>query len=83
MKKLTERKIKSVQKYTFEIVHYEDGYSVMNRTNEGFSVLELLGVSSMLTNQIIKVTEDAVKPTDEININSTNSPFIHKKIKQQ
>lgn len=72
------RKIKSVQKYIFEIIHYDDGYSVLNRTNEGFSVIEMLGVASIINNNLMEVFKSAITPTDEVNINSTNSPLIHK-----
>ena len=71
------RKVKSVQKYTFEIIHYEDGFSVMNRTNDGFSVIEMLGISSIINNNLMQVFESAFKPTDEVNRNSNNSPLIH------
>jgi hypothetical protein len=76
--KKEERKVKSIQKYTFEIIHYEDGYSTMNRNNDGFSVIELLGVVSIVQNNLMGLFERAVKPNDEVNINSTNSPLIHK-----
>lgn len=71
------RKVKSVQKYTFEIIHYEDGHSVMNRTNDGFSVMEMLGIASIINNNLMEVFESAIKPTSEVNRNSTNSPLVH------
>lgn len=73
-----ERKVKSVQKYTFEIIHYEDGYSVMNRTNEGFSVIEMIGISEIIKHNLMGVLKGAVKDTNEKNIKSSGSPVIHK-----
>lgn len=73
-----ERKVKSVQKYTFEIIHYEDGYSVMNRSNEGFSVIEMLGISEIIKENLMSILKGAVKDTDDQNITSCDSPIIHK-----
>lgn len=77
-KEKQERKVKSVQRYTFEITHYEDGYSSMNRHNDGFSVIEMLGIANIITQNLMYVFEGAIKKTNEENINSTNSPLIHK-----
>ena len=74
---MSERKVKSIQKYTFEVIHYEDGHSTMNRSNDGFSVMEMLGVVSIVQNNLMNVFEQALKPNDEVNVNSTNSPLIH------
>ena len=73
-----ERKVKSVQKYTFEIIHYEDGHSVMNRTNEGFSVIEMIGISEIIKDNLMGILKGAVKDTNEKNIKSSGSPVIHK-----
>ncbi len=75
--KKTERKVKSIQKYTFEVIHYEDGYSTMSRNNDGFSVVELLGVVSIVQNNLLGLFESAIKPADETKVKSTNSPLIH------
>lgn len=77
-KKIQEKKIESVQRYTFEIIHYDDGTSTMNRENDGFSVLEMFGITQMLNNDLIGCFKDNFKPVDEINRTSKNSPFIHK-----
>lgn len=79
MEKQKARKVKSVQKYTFEIIHYEDDYSIMKRTNKGFSVVELLGIISIVQSDLMELMKQAVRLTDEINLFSTDSPIIHKK----
>lgn len=72
-----ERKVKSVQKYTFEIVHYEDGYSVINRTNEGFPVVEMLGICEIVKHNMMEILKSVIREPDEENIQSSNSPTIH------
>lgn len=72
-----ESKVKLIQRYTFEIIHYEDGHSVINRKNENFSVIEMIGISEIIKENVIGVFKGAIKPADEVNIQSTNSPIIH------
>lgn len=72
------KKVISTQKYTFEIVHYDDGTSVMNRANKGFSVIELLGAASIISNNLMGIFKDAIKKPDKVNIKSKNSPISHK-----
>ncbi len=74
---MEERKVKSVQRYTFEIAHYEDGYSVMTRLNEGFSAIEMLGITELIKENVIALLKDVMKDTDEVNVKSTDSPIIH------
>jgi hypothetical protein len=71
------RKVKSIQRYTFEIVHYEDGKSTMTRRNENFSVLELMGIASMIQGNLMKTFETVITPCEEKNLTSVNSPLIH------
>ena len=71
------RKVKSTQRYTFEVIRYEDGGAVMSRHNDGFSVMELLGMTSVINNHIHDVFKDALGPVDKVNISSVNSPLIH------
>lgn len=73
-----ERKVKRTQKYTFEIIHYEDGYSVMNRTNQGFSVIEMLGICEIIKSNMLEILKAVVEDADEKNIQSSDSPVIHK-----
>lgn len=73
-----EKKVKNVQKYSFEVIHYEDGSSVINRTNDGFSVIEMIGISEIIKEKCMGVFKTAIKKPDEQNLKSTNSPLIHK-----
>lgn len=47
-----ERKIVIQKKYTVTVTDYDDGKSVMERDNDGFSVIELLGLSNLLNREI-------------------------------
>lgn len=73
-----KREIQSIQRYTFEIIHYSDGHSVMNRLNEGFSVVEMLGITEMIKQNLMEVLKGALTEVDETNVNAVNSPLIHK-----
>lgn len=73
-----KREIKSSQKYEFEIVHYKDGSSAMRRQNTGFSAIEMLGITAMLQHDLMVVLRSGIRPVDDVKINSTDSPFIHK-----
>ena len=73
-----EKKIISHKKYTIEVISYEDGTTTMNRTNDGFSIVELLGITTMVQQHMLKVMEEHKNPNpDKINIQSKNSPLCH------
>jgi hypothetical protein len=76
----TEKKtIQSRQKYTIEVIHYTDGSSHLNRFNNGFSVIEMIGLLSVALKNLHDVYEGAFMPkVDTINRKSKNSPIIHK-----
>lgn len=76
--KKESRKVKSIQKYTFEITHYEDGQSTIKRMNQGFSVVELIGITAMVNRDLIDLFKDVVKPANKIIRKSRNSPLIHR-----
>ena len=59
---LSKRVIKSSQTYTFTIEKYEDGCRAMIRHNDGFTALELLGICSMISREIIDQQEGRIKP---------------------
>ena len=52
-----------VVKEVIEIIDYSDGSSVMNRTNDGFCALELLGLLSKTQKDVIEQMEGLIKPT--------------------
>ena len=58
----SKRIVKSKQSYTFTIEKYTDGASTMTRHNDGFTALELLGICSMITREVIDQQEGRIKP---------------------
>ena len=52
----------SKQIYTIEIETYDDGSSTMSRTNEGFTLLELLGLCNFIALEIMKQQADEIEP---------------------
>jgi len=56
---------KSVRKqtWTIEIEHYDDGSTTMRRTNDGFTAIELVGLSHIVSSDIIDQIAGKVKPT--------------------
>ena len=59
---LSKRIVKSKRSYTFVIEEYTDGCKVMIRHNDGFTSLELLGICSMITKEVIDQQEGIIKP---------------------
>ena len=74
-----EKKEVSKKIYTFEIVHYDDGSSVMNRFNDGFSVMEILGITSLVNGDMRQLIKDNFIVPKKVNRVSKNSKFIDKK----
>ena len=72
-----ERKVRSVKKYTFELINYNDGTCDMNRENNGFSMIELLGILTLVKDHLLNLITSNLKPVDEINLKSSNCPLIH------
>lgn len=72
------KEVKSSQKYTFDLIHNTDGSSEMRRSNKGFSVIEIIGITALVQNDMMKLLRENVKPIDKITRTSTDSPIIHK-----
>lgn len=49
------------KKYSIEIIETDKGYS-MNRTAEGFTALELMGVLAFVQSEIIEQMKGNIKP---------------------
>lgn len=52
-----------IKKYLIEIIESDKGYS-MDRTMEGFTALELLGVLEFIQLEIIEQMKGQIKPTE-------------------
>lgn len=59
---MKKKKIIAVKKYTVEVNVLEGGRFTMNRTNEGFEVMELLGVLEHTKNDILQQIAGGIKP---------------------
>ena len=72
-KKLTHR-----QFYTIEVLHYDNGESIMNRENDGFSVFELLGITEMVQRDLMALLREEIGlKMSEVNRVGSNSPIHH------
>lgn len=72
------KKIIQHRKYMVEVIDYDDGEIVINRTNDGFAIIELLGLLSMIQNDLFILLKGVIKvPEENIHRTSTNSPVIH------
>ena len=74
-----EKKEVSKKIYTFEIVHYDDNSVVMNRFNDGFSVLEIMGITSLVNADMRELIKENLTVPKKVNRVSKNSKFIYKK----
>jgi hypothetical protein len=72
-KKVVKRKT-----YRIEVEYYEDGSSMMTRENQGFSVLEMLGITAMLQQHLHQIMRDFAPNVDNLAIRSFDSPITHK-----
>lgn len=61
LSKEREKETTSIQKYTIQISHYADGTSQMHRENNGFSVIELMGILEIVKENLLEVVS---KPAD-------------------
>lgn len=74
---MSKKKEISRQTYLFEVIHYDDGTSTLNRNNKGFSVLELMGIDSLVQSDMHHIFKENVK-VKEVMRHSADSPLIHK-----
>lgn len=65
-KKMAVKKSKT-QTYKIEVITEESGRLIINRTNEGFSVFELMGILSKVQSDLFGIFEQAVPKFDETN----------------
>lgn len=57
-----EKKIVKKKTYTFEIIHYDDGSVAWNRINNGFNLLELLGIANLLSIDLALQVSNEIAP---------------------
>lgn len=56
-KTVTKRKV-----YNIEVLEFSDGSSEMNRTNDGFNINELMGLSSLISYEMLDTYRGIIKP---------------------
>lgn len=61
-KKVAKKTIIRKQIYSVEIVEYSDGSCAMNRTNDGFNTIELIGILELTQSDIRKQMMGVIKP---------------------
>jgi hypothetical protein len=57
-----ERTLEYTKTYTVTIKHYTDGIQHMNRENDGFTPLELIGLCKYISEEIIMQMQEKIKP---------------------
>jgi hypothetical protein len=67
-------KVIETKKYTIEFITYEDGKTRMIRTNENFSVIELIGTLAMIQSYLTGLLNSP--KADETEIISDATPLI-------
>lgn len=59
-----KKKIIARQKYTFEILHYDNNTLQIRRNNKGFTVMEIIAIGSLIQkNNIEKIFNPYLKNT--------------------
>ena len=58
----SEKKVVFVKTYTITVTHFEDGTQSMERVNDGFNPLELLGISDFIGQEIKEQIQGKIKP---------------------
>jgi|LakMenEpi03Aug12_release.lakeMendotaPanAssembly.Ray.scaffolds.fasta_scaffold5714398_1 hypothetical protein len=61
--KVEKKKVVKKQIWKCELIHYSDGTVTLNRTNDGFMPLELLGLCTKAIHDITDQTKGIINPT--------------------
>lgn len=59
---VSNRIVKRKRSYTFTIEEYTDGCRAMIRHNDGFTALELIGICSMISREVVDQQEGRIRP---------------------
>lgn len=62
-KPVENRKIVTIKTWTVQLTEYDDDSSTLHRTNDGFSVFELIGLTSLLQFELIQQFKGYIEPT--------------------
>lgn len=73
--KKTEKKLARTKTYKITWDIFNDGSTHLCRENDGFSVIELIGISTLITQDMNKIIENMME-FDSIERKSTNAKLI-------
>ena len=62
---MSEKKETLKKTYTIEVIEYDNGDTRMNRINDGFSTIELLGILNYVTQEVMMIAAGHLK-IDEV-----------------
>ena len=74
----SERKIIRTARHEIVVNIYDDKSTDMERTNDGFSVIELLGVIELARDHLLKCFNTSFNE-ENIKLKASNAPLIHTK----
>jgi hypothetical protein len=49
---MQEKKVITAKKYEFLVTHFDDGTTNLERTNDGFNALEILGLTNLISLEV-------------------------------
>jgi hypothetical protein len=79
---MTKSKVTHRKKYTIEALWFEDGTYTIKRSNNGFSVMELLGIVSTVKQDLTDLFYDTFgahsRQPDNVERNASRSYMIQK-----
>jgi len=61
-----EKKLVSVKKYEFTLNTYDDDTNHMERYNDGFNILEILGIANLISVEMKQLIDGQVVKVDTI-----------------
>jgi ArsR family metal-binding transcriptional regulator len=64
---MAKKEVLNKKVYTIEIIEYVDGSATMNRINDGFKAVELMGQLEVVQFEILEQMKGLIKPPTKVN----------------
>jgi len=64
---MAKKEVLKKKVYTIEIIEYVDGSATMNRINDGFTAVELMGQLEIIQFEILEQMKGLIKPPSKVN----------------
>ncbi len=64
---MAKKEISKKKVYTIEIIEYVDGSATMNRINDGFTAVELMGQLEIIQFEILEQMKGLIKTPTKVN----------------